>query len=76
MIRGIFLGIGLAIFITSGILITTGYTGVLQENLITGAIIGANDLASYAIATLVISAVIILLVILSLKKRKEYLVGY
>jgi hypothetical protein len=69
MIIGLLLGFGLAIFLTSGVFVIVGYSGLLKENLITGAVVGGETLASYSLAPLVLSFIAILFIIVLLKKR-------
>jgi hypothetical protein len=69
MIIGILLGVSLAMFITSFIFVISDYAGALQENLITGAVIGPDKLASYSFIVLILSFILIVFFILLLKKR-------
>ena len=74
MIKGILLGICLSMFIVSSILIFSGTTGRLQENLITGAVINPGTVFSYAIVTLflsVISGLFIIFLILKDFKQEQ-----
>ncbi len=68
MIIGILLGISLAINLTSLLIIFTSNTGLLRENMATGAVIGVSQASSYAIVTLIISLVITFALMLYLKK--------
>ncbi|HDL02256.1 MAG TPA: hypothetical protein ENH20_00295 [Candidatus Pacearchaeota archaeon] len=70
MIIGIVLGISLAVNIVSLLIIVTSTTGILQENLVTGAVIGAAQASSYATIALIISLIITFALILYLKKPK------
>lgn len=67
-IKGIILGISTAVFLTSLIFIIAGFLGGIKENIITGAVLGSNQLAAYSIIPLVLSFVIGLFVILTMKK--------
>ena len=71
MILGILLGISLAINLTSLIIIITSSTGILKENMATGAVIGVSQVSSYAFITLIISLLLTLLLITILKKSKH-----
>ena len=71
MIIGILLGITAAISITSLLIIITSTSGILQENLITGATIGTTQLTSYATTTLAISTAVALVIILFLRNSKS-----
>ncbi|NPE26883.1 hypothetical protein HNV12_02680 [Methanococcoides sp. SA1] len=68
MITGIFLGISLAINIVSLLVIATSTTGILKENLVTGAVIGTTAATSYASIILIISLIVTLFLITTLKK--------
>jgi hypothetical protein len=57
MIIGLLLAITTAISITSLLIIITGTTGILRENLATGAVIGASGAVSYALITLIIALI-------------------
>jgi len=70
MIIGILLGISLAINITSFLIIITSTTGILRENLATGAVIGTAQATSYATTILIISAIVTFFLMLSLKKPR------
>ncbi len=68
MIIGLLLGISIAISLASLGIIITGTTGILRENLATGAVIGTTDAVSYALITLVLSLIATFFLILILKK--------
>jgi len=68
MIIGILLGISASISLTSLIIIITTATGLIKENLATGAAIGTTTTISYAAIALVASAITTYLLILTLKK--------
>jgi len=70
MIIGIALGISLTVNLLSLLIITTGTTGILRENMATGAVIGVAQATSYATITLIISLITTLFLILILKKPK------
>jgi hypothetical protein len=70
MIIGILLGISLAINLTSLLIIATGTTGILKENLATGAVIGVSQASSYAGVTLIISLISTLFLMLLLREPK------
>lgn len=69
MIIGFFLAFALAISITSLTIIITGSTGVLRENMATGAVIGTAQAVSYAFTTFIISLVATFALILILRKK-------
>lgn len=69
MIIGLLLGLSLATFITASVFVVAGYSGLMTENLITGAAIGANQLASYSLIPLILSFIAVLFLI-SLLRRK------
>tara|TARA_Y100000310_G_C20365396_1_gene660927 strand:+ start:162 stop:371 length:210 start_codon:yes stop_codon:yes gene_type:complete len=66
--KGIILGACIAVFITSLILTITGFTNTLKENIITGAVLGPSQLATYSIIPLVLSFVIGIFIILTIKE--------
>jgi len=65
---GFLLAITVSISLASLVIIITGATGILRENLVTGAIIGTTGAVSYALITLVLSLVATFFLILILKK--------
>ena len=67
MIKPIALGASIAVFITSLIFIVVGFFGGLKENIITGAVLGSQQFATYAIIPLVLS-VIVGLIVVSMRK--------
>ena len=69
MIIGILLGISIAISITSLIIIFTTATGLIRENLVTGAAIGTNATISYAIIALIIALIVTFFLLLILKNN-------
>lgn len=69
MIKGILLGVCASVFIVSLVFSLSGLTDNLQENLIMGAVIGPQQMVSYAIIPLVISAIAGLLIVLSFRKK-------
>jgi hypothetical protein len=70
MIKGVFLGTSMGFFLASVGLMIAGFSGNLQENYVTGAVIGADKVVSYAtmvgIASFFLSLVFLFLV---LKKK-------
>jgi hypothetical protein len=70
MIIGIALGIALAVSITSVLIIATSTTGILKENIATGAVIGTKTATPLAIITLGISLTVVLFLITILRKPK------
>jgi len=71
MIIGILLAISLSISLTSLLIIITSTTGILRENMATGAVIGVSQATSYASITLALSLIATLFLILILKKPKN-----
>ncbi|MBU3923873.1 MAG: hypothetical protein KJ592_03075 [Nanoarchaeota archaeon] len=69
MIIGLLLAISLSISLTSIIIIATSTTGILKENLATGAVIGASQATSYAITTLALSLIATFSFILILRNK-------
>lgn len=67
-LKGIILGITAAVFITSLIFTIAGLTNTLKENIITGAALGPSQLANYSIIPLVLSFIIAVFIILTIKK--------
>ena len=70
MIIGIFLAISVAIFLASLGLMVTSTAGMLQRNMITGAVVGTSTIASYSLIALVLSLISILFLALIIKKPK------
>ena len=68
MIIGLLLGISVAISLASFGIIVTGTTGILRENLATGAVIGTTGVVSYALIALILSLIATFFLILILKK--------
>ncbi len=68
MIIGLLLGIGVAISLASLGIIITGTTGILRENLATGAVIGTTGAVSYAVIVLIFSLIATFFLISILKK--------
>jgi hypothetical protein len=68
MIIGIAFAISIAVFLTSSIITIAGLSNLLQESIITGAVIGTGTITSYAIIALVLSFIAIFLLIFILKK--------
>ncbi len=68
MIKGIMLGICIAVFVVSLIFLSTGMTGNLHENLITGAVVGLNLITSFSLITLILSFIIMVFILLTLRK--------
>ncbi len=71
MIIGLLLGISVAISLASLGIIVTGTTGVLRENLATGAVIGTTAAVSYALITLVLSLVAVFFLVSILKRSQR-----
>lgn len=71
MIIGLLLGISIAISLTSLLIIITGTSGVLCENIATGAVIGTTGAVSYAFIALVLSLIVVFFLALILKKPKK-----
>jgi len=71
MIIGTLLCISLSISLTSLLIILTSTTGILRENMVTGAVIGTAQAASCATVTLIVSAIATLFLILLIQKPKN-----
>ncbi len=71
VIVGFLLAITASVALASLGIIATGATGLLRENLITGNVIGATGVVSYAIIAFILSAVATLFLILILKKSMK-----
>lgn len=71
MIIGLLLGISVAVFGTSLLMIFTSSTGIIRENLITGATIGTSGIMSYSIAGIIISLIAIFILVKILKNPKN-----
>ncbi len=72
MIKGILLGVCFAVFTASLIVIFSGSTGRLQENLITGAAVSQGAVFSYAFLSLFISFILgIFILVIMLKPKQE-----
>jgi len=69
MIIGILLGISLSISLASLAIIITSSTGLIRENLVTGAVVGTNEIISYAGITFVLSLVAVFFLALILKNK-------
>jgi len=73
MIIGILLGISIAINLTSLLLILTSTTGILYENMATGAVIGTAGIVSYSLITLILSLITTFFLSMILKKSLKSL---
>jgi hypothetical protein len=69
MITAFLLAISISIALTSLMLIIVGSTGLIRENLATGAVIGVGETISYATASLIIFLVISIVLILIIKNK-------
>ena len=72
MIKGIFLGISLSLFLTSLIIMTAGISGNIQENYVTGAVIGADSVTSYATITGIISLLLCIFCLFMILRNKKH----
>jgi hypothetical protein len=68
MLKGILLGISMSVFIVSLIIFVAGLTGGLQENILTGAVIGPGEAITYSAASLLLSGILVLLVIVWMRR--------
>tara|TARA_Y100000310_G_C20634754_1_gene790577 strand:- start:592 stop:798 length:207 start_codon:yes stop_codon:yes gene_type:complete len=68
MIKGIALSTSIAVFVASLIIAIAGFSNILKENLITGAAIGAKQLAAYSLIPLILSFITTLLIIKTIKQ--------
>ena len=75
MIKGVFLGVCISVFVISFIVIIAYFAGGLAPNPITGAVVGQEQFAIYAVVSLVISFVIGMAVILKFPKIKFQLLN-
>jgi len=71
MIIGILLGISISATLTSLIINITSLTGLIKENLATGAAIGTTTAASYATIIFAASLIATYVLILILKKQRN-----
>jgi len=71
MIKGIFLGTSIGFFLASVGLMTAGFSGNLQEDYLTGAVIGVDKVVAYATIT-GIASFFLSLVFLFLILRKKH----
>jgi hypothetical protein len=69
MIVGLLLGVSFAVFFSFSTLIFLSSSNLLKENLITGAVIGPKDFASYAIIPAMIAFLISFLLLGFLIKK-------
>lgn len=67
MIKGVLLSVSLAVFITSLAFTVAGLTGHINENLITGAAIGAEQARNYAVLSTIISGLTSFFIILKMR---------
>ncbi|MBT3642791.1 hypothetical protein HN604_01830 [archaeon] len=72
MIVGIFLGVSLAVFLAASLLMLTGASGLVQDNIITGSVIGNTGLRPYLAFIIVISLAVLYFTFGYLKKRMNY----
>jgi hypothetical protein len=71
MMRGILFALCIAVFIASSLLFMAASAGSLTENIITGAVIGNSELASYSLAVMSVSFIAGLVVLVELFRRKK-----
>ena len=69
MITAFLLAISISIALASLVLIIVGSTGLIRENLATGAVIGVGETISYATVSLIIFLVISVVLIKFLKNK-------
>ncbi|MBT7102561.1 hypothetical protein HN935_03560 [archaeon] len=69
MITAFLLAISISIALASLVLIIVGSTGLIRENLATGAVIGVGETISYATVSLIIFLVISVVLIIVLKNK-------
>lgn len=70
IIKPIAISLCFSIFIVSFIFLVSGITGNLNINLVTGAAIGSSQLTSYASVSMIISLIMGLLILRSMRKMK------
>jgi hypothetical protein len=68
MIKGLILGVSLSGFITSLIFFISGASGMMSENIITGAVVGSVQVAGYSVMGMFLSGICIFLTALRMKK--------
>lgn len=68
MIIGLILAIAVSVSLASLGIIITGTTGILRENLVTGAVIGTTGIVSYALITFIFSLITVFFLIILLRK--------
>jgi len=69
MLKGLLLSLFLGIFGASLIVFISSSTGVLQENILTGNVIGISAVTNYAVAVSFVSLILVILIILWMKKH-------
>jgi len=67
MIKGILLSIFASVFIVSLLFFSFSATGILQENLVTGNIIGLRGIGDYSLIFLIVSFIACFFTIKSIK---------
>ncbi len=62
------LGVSIATFFVSLVFIISGFAKGLKPNIITGNVIGPSQLASYSIIVLVVSFIVGMIIVMSMRK--------
>lgn len=70
MIKGILLAVFIASFVVSLIIFTTSSTGILKENMTTGAFLGVSQIKSYSFMAMCLSFLGKMFVIVWILKAK------
>jgi hypothetical protein len=71
MLIGFILCISLSIFITSSIITVSGLSGYLHENILTGAVIGTEEMTSYSTIVSIASLFVIFLCVFIMIKKHQ-----
>lgn len=67
MIKEVLLSVSLAVFMTSLAFTIAGFTGYLNENLVTGAVIGAEQAKNLSLISTIISSLASFFIILKMR---------
>jgi hypothetical protein len=70
MLKGLLLGVSVAVFVVSWIFIASGFTGLLQENILTGAVIGEGRVVNLAWLGLFVSFIFGFFITLLMFRKK------
>jgi len=70
MWKGLLLGASISVFIVSLIFFSGGLAGLLQENIITGAVIGKTEVTNYSLVGLLLSFIACLFFLVLMFRKK------